>query len=511
MVSQVDARGTCLAALGAVEQLPVNGADVELTIDADYQSILEEELAATVAQFKAQSGMAIVTDPRTGEVLAMANVPLYDPNAFKRVGAAVRRNRTVTDLFEPGSTFKLVALAAALEERLFRPEDRIFCENGSLEVAGDEIRDTHPNGWLTVGEVVAQSSNIGTIKIARALGPGRLYRYVRLFGFGSTTSSGFPGEVDGELKHPSDWSKRSLETISIGQEIGVTALQMVAAYGAIANGGRLMAPRLVKRAVRGDSVVMDSEGLPIRQVVSPAVARRVTEVLEGVVRNGTGSNAQIPGYRVAGKTGTAQRTAEGKSGYDPDRYVSSFVGFLPADQPELLCLVVVDSPEDTYWGSQVAAPVFNRVMRRVLSLRNTRLRHRSRPLEAPAAIDPAAPRLTGLSGRAAARVLKRQGFRAQFVGNAGDRGRVVRQAIGLGDGPPEATVVLKGAASGHPDGIGRIPDVTGQSLRQAVYRLTSAGFRVQATGSGPVVRQVPASGAALNKGSLCRVICGHEG
>jgi len=511
MVSQVDARGKCLAALGVVERLPRNGADVALTIDADYQSILEEELASAVARFKAESGIAIVTDPRTGEVLAMANVPLYDPNAFNRVGPEVRRNRAVTDLFEPGSTFKLVALAGALEEGLFRSEDRIFCENGSLDVAGDEIRDTHPNGWLTVREVIEQSSNIGTIKIGQALGPGRLFRYVRLFGFGNNTSSGFPGEVAGELKHPSKWSGRSLETISIGQEIGVTALQMVAAYGAIANGGQLMAPRIIKRAIGDNGVVSEMDPIAIRQVVSPEATRRVTDVLEGVVRNGTGSNAQIPGYRVAGKTGTAQRVTEGKPGYDPDRYVSSFVGFLPADRPELLCLVVVDSPQGTYWGSQVAAPVFNRVMRRVLSLRDTRLRHRARPAEGTPLADTVVPVLTGLSGEAASRTPGRQGFRARFVRDVADGARVSRQMAGQTGRSPEATVISEDDESDASNGLRRIPNVTGTSLRQAVYQLTAAGFRVKTTGSGPVIRQMPASGGSLSKGALCRVICGREG
>ena len=342
MASQVDAKGKGLAALGTVQKLPENGADLFLTIDADYQSIVEEELASAVAKFEAKNGVAIVTDPRTGEVLAMANVPLYDPNAFTRAPAQTRKNRAVTDLFEPGSTFKLVALAAALEEGLFKPSDQVFCENGALEVAGDEIHDTHPSGWLSVAEVIEESSNIGTIKIARALGPAGMYRYARLFGFGNSTNSGLPGEVAGELRHPSKWSARSLETIAIGQEIGVTALQMAAAYGAVANGGRLVEPRSIRRAVRGDSVVMDRTQRRVRQVISASAARCVTEILEGVVRNGTGSNAWIRGYRVAGKTGTAQRAAKGKPGYDPDRYVSSFVGYLPADQPELLCLVVVD-------------------------------------------------------------------------------------------------------------------------------------------------------------------------
>ena len=328
---RVDARGQMISTLGAVRQMPKNGDDLTLTLDADYQAIAEEELLKGMEKFDAKSGVAIVMDPRTGDILALANAPYYDPNAFSKSELWVRRNRAVTDQFEPGSTFKVVAFAAALEAGLVDPKDKIFCENGRLPVAGGKvIRDSHPSGWLTVREVMEESSNIGTIKIARKLDKGPLFRQMRLFGFGAKTGVDLPGEVAGQLRHPDAWSNRSLETIAIGQEIATTALQVAAAYSAIANGGRLMTPRIFVKASReGASTVKEGAPKAIRRVISPETARTLAGILEGVVARGTGKNARIPGYRVAGKTGTAQQVKEGQPGYDPDRYITSFVGFLP--------------------------------------------------------------------------------------------------------------------------------------------------------------------------------------
>ena len=475
--------------------MPEDGADLVLTIDADYQAIAEEELATTVAEFQAQSGIAIVANPSSGEILAMANVPLYDPNAFVRYDAEVRRNRAVTDLYEPGSTFKAFTFAAALAEKLVQPEDLVFCEDGLMPISGGFVRDVHPSGWLTVRGVLEESSNIGTIKVARKLGPARLYRYIRMFGFGNETGATVSGEVAGDVKHPSEWSSRSLESICIGQEVGVTALQMVAAYGAVANGGRLMVPRILLKAVREDSALQVESPETVRQVVSAEVAGTVVSFLEGVVAHGTGTNAQVKGYRTAGKTGTAQRVSEGGTGYDPDLYVSSFIGFLPVERPELLGLVIVDSPQGTHYGSQVAAPVFSRMMQRVLSLRETPLRHRARPAGGDGAGAKAAEVVRSSKDASSAPVGR--GFRDEAV-------------------DPDPDVVRTSLATGS-DGSGRIgaplqmPDVVGISLRQAVSRLTSSGLQVRMRGSGMVVDQRPRPGTVVARGSVCRVICRTAG
>lgn len=504
MTSRRDARGEALGALGIVRKIPENGQDVMLTLDVDYQAIVEEELAAAVSRFQAVNGIAIVTSPRSGEILAMANVPLYDPNHFGRFDAAVRRNRAVTDIFEPGSTFKVVAVAGGLQEGLWRREDRIFCEFGRMQVPGGVIRDTHPCGWLTVQQVVEESSNIGTAKIARKLEPSGLYEYVRLFGFGIKTGVELPGEVPGNVKKPTRWSGRTLPSMSIGQEIGVTALQMAMAYGAIANGGRLMAPRFYRRRTPDGSWVSERPRI-LREVVSKETAGIVAEILEGVVERGTGANARVPGYRVAGKTGTAQRAMEGGRGYDPNRYVSSFIGFLPVERAEFVCIVVVDGPKGIRWGSKVAAPVFSRIMKRIVSMRDTEVRHRAvAEARGEDAAKASTPVFAGLSRTVAKRVMDRHGIRKKQPGESAVL-PVGAQPPSTGSGGSRRAAVA--ADSGKTGDYVATPDVLGVPLRQAVVQLTASGLAVSASGSGRVVSQTPGAGTLVAPGTTCKVVC----
>jgi cell division protein FtsI/penicillin-binding protein 2 len=501
--TRVDARGNVLSALGAVNRFPEDGEDIILNIDADYQSIAEEELKAVIDQFSAKSGVAIVMAPHTGEVLAMANVPLFDPNVFAKYESWLYRNRAVTDQFEPGSTFKLIAAAAALEEKIVTPEEQIFCENGRLAVGGGQvIRDSHPSGWLTVREVIEESSNIGTIKIARKLGKVALYRYMRLFGFGARTGADLPGEVGGQMRHPAQWSERSLETMSIGQEVATTALQMASAYAAVANGGRLMTPRIFLRSQKGDSITAEGSPRPIRQILSPETAATMTSILEGVVSHGTGELAKVPGYRVAGKTGTAQQISEGKAGYDPNRYISSFIGFLPAERPELLCLVSIDSPQGVHYASQVAAPAFSRIMQRVLSLRQTPLRHRTVLAEADSVEPDSVAQFIGLSKTTALEVAERFKLMPTMEGNGE---HVTGQYIDTSN-----STVLLFLATEIPADSSQVPDVRGAMMRQAVAKLTAAGLRVEVSGTGKVVEQHPEPGSAIKPGDLCQVLCKRE-
>jgi len=478
--SHVDAKGRPIGDFGVVKSLPEDGADLTLTIDSIVQSIAEEELETAVAHFGAINGIAIVINPKTGEILAMANVPTVDPNAFGDFARWKHRNRAVTDQFEPGSTFKIVAIAGAIEEGLYSGRDSVDCENGRLVVPGGVITDTHPSKWLTVQQVIEESSNIGSIKIARSLGAVGLFKYGRLFGFGSVTGPGLPGEVDGILKHPAQWSKRSLETITIGQEVGVTALQIASAYGVIANRGLLVAPKIYRWAERGDERLQETSVDTVRRVISKKTASALNRFLEGVVTHGTGSNAAVPGYRVAGKTGTAQKAYEDKPGYDPDRYVSSFVGYLPAEDPDLLCLVVVDGPKQTHLASHVAAPVFSRIMNRILSLHGTPARHRT-------AFE------TGAGERRSRTAGEKE--KSLLPGSSG----IALAALG------------SKTSSGDIESPFRVPDVVGVPLRQAVARLTQAGFRVKASGSGLVIKQVPPSGIFARPGSVARVTCRRNG
>ncbi len=315
----------------AILQKPAPGHGVMLTIDRTIQYLAEREIDAAYRRTQAKAAMAVVMEPRTGDVLAIAVRPTFNPNTFLDVPSRdYWRNRAVTDPFEPGSTFKVILAAAALEEGVVRPEDRIWAENGSITIAKTTIRDWKKYGWLSFGEVLQNSSNVGSIKVGLALGRERYYRYMTAFGFGALTGVGLAGESRGQLRDPQRWSALSLPTMSIGQEVSVTALQMVAAFGAVANGGTLMQPRLVRS-------IFDAEGREtrrfepqaVRQVISPETARTLTRLMTQVVSQGTGHNAAIPGYDVAGKTGTAQKLDPNTRRYSRAPGVLSFVGFAP--------------------------------------------------------------------------------------------------------------------------------------------------------------------------------------
>ncbi len=351
-----DALGREVAAPHVLEP-PQPGHGVMLTIDRTIQYIAEREIDAAYRRTGARSAMAVVLDPRTGEVLALVIRPTFNPNTFLDVPSKDHwRNRAVTDPFEPGSTFKVILAAAALEEGVVRPDDRIYGENGSFTIAKTTIHDWKKYGWLTFSEVLQNSSNVGSIKVGLALGRDRFYRYMSAFGFGAATGVGLPGESRGLLRAPGRWSLLSLPTMSIGQEISVTALQMVAAVGAVANGGTLVQPRIV-------SATFDAEGqeirrfepAPVRQVISPETARLLTRILVRAVESGTGHNAAIAGYEVAGKTGTAQKLDPATRHYSRAPGVLSFVGWAPADEPRFVMLVTLDEPRNEQWGSEAAA------------------------------------------------------------------------------------------------------------------------------------------------------------
>jgi cell division protein FtsI (penicillin-binding protein 3) len=341
---------------------PLPGKDLVLTIDEVIQYIAEQELDEVVTRTRAASGAVIVVEPKTGAIMALAVRPTFDPNAPKG-DANLWRNRTISDSYEPGSTFKLVAAAAALEEKLVSPDELIFGEEGSFAVENTVVHDSHKNGWMTFAQVLQKSSNIGMIKVAQRLGPDKLAKYVNAFGFGQKTDVDLSGEQRGLTKEPQAWGRRTLASITMGQEIGVTPMQLVMAVSAIANSGSLMRPFLVSevRAPAGGTVAR-FDPIVRRRAVSPETARVMTDILRGVVLpGGTGTLAALPGYDVAGKTGTAQKADPLTGGYSATRTVSSFVGFLPANDPKLCILVMVDEPQTVHWGGTVAAPVFQRI------------------------------------------------------------------------------------------------------------------------------------------------------
>ena len=357
-----DALGGAVFPKGLNYAAPMPGKDLVLTIDEVIQYIAEQELDQTVTSTRANSGVAIVVEPKTGAVRALAVRPTFDPNAPGPDGN-LSRNRAIADTYEPGSTFKIITAAAALEENLFSPGDLIYGEDGRYVVENTVVHDHHKHGWMTFAQVIHKSSNIGIIKVAQRLGPEKLGKYVGAFGFGQKTGVDLDGEVRGLTKEPRAWGHRSLASIAMGQEIGITAMQLAMAASVIANGGWLMQPYVVSEIRSpGGATVARFEPTARRHVISSDTARTMTNILRGVVQpGGTGTLAAVPGYDVAGKTGTAQKLDPITGHYSKTRTVASFVGFLPADDPQLTIVVILDEPKTDQWGGTVAAPVFQRI------------------------------------------------------------------------------------------------------------------------------------------------------
>ncbi|MBI3988818.1 MAG: penicillin-binding protein [candidate division NC10 bacterium] len=338
------------------------GYNLKLTIDEFIQYIAERELERAVEKAKALGGTAIVMDPMTGEILALASFPTFDPNRYQASPAAARRNRATVDVYEPGSTFKVIMAAAALEEGRVTLQDRFYGEQGAIQVGRVTIRDHEPYGWLTFGQVLAYSSNVGAIKVGTKLGKSLSYSYISSFGFGSPTGIDLPGESPGLIRRPKSWSQVSLGALSIGQEIAVTPIQLATAMAGVANGGVLVRPFLMKEVIAPDGKVLKvTKPLRIRRVLSEATSRTLTDLLKMVVTEGTGKLAALEGYEVSGKTGTAQKLDQATGHYSRGKLIASFVGFVPAGAPKLLILVMIDEPKGEAWGGTVAAPTFREI------------------------------------------------------------------------------------------------------------------------------------------------------
>ena len=369
MLISVDARKR---SLGRVERQPEPGENVILTLDDTIQYIAERELDAAMKQTHAAAGTIVVQNPHTGEILALANRPTFNPNWSGKIRPETLKDRAVSDIYEPGSTFKVVTLSAALDQHLTNPDELIDCQNGSIVVGGRRIRDHKPFGILKVSEVMAHSSDVGAIKIGLRLGDDRLDKYIRAFGFGSQTGIELPGETRGLAKPASRWSKVSIGAISMGQEIGVTPIQLTAMFSTIANDGVWVAPRIVAATIEPRSTpqtVMFHPALE-RRVIAPLTAAQMKQMLQGVVLFGTGRKALLEGYTSAGKSGTAQKIDPATGAYSRTKYVASFAGFAPVNSPAVTVAVILDSPVGLHMGGQVSAPVFQRVAQQVLAYLN---------------------------------------------------------------------------------------------------------------------------------------------
>ncbi len=363
LVTERDALGRNVELKSAVIREAMPGKSIVLTLDKNIQYLAEKELAKAVTENGAKSGIAVVAEPSTGKILAMANYPTFNPNSYSRYSTFQLRNKSVADSFEPGSTFKIFLMASAIEEKVARVGDIYNCENGKYRIQGRTINDDHPHGRISVAEILKYSSNIGSAKIGFKLGEERYHRYLKAFGFGEKTGIDLPAETSGMLRPLSRWYGTDLAAISFGQGVSVSAIQLVTAVSAIANGGVIMRPYLVDR-INDESgrEIQKFQPQLLRRAISAESARVVTGMMEGVVKEGgTGTKAAIEGIRVAGKTGTAEKVDSVTKGYSRTKRTASFIGFVPADNPQLTILVVIDEPSGSKYGGVVAAPAFREI------------------------------------------------------------------------------------------------------------------------------------------------------
>lgn len=494
---------------------PLPGHNLILTIDENIQYFVERELDKIVDTYHPKNAVIIVMDPRTGEILAMGNRPTFDPNRWSKYEQAVwDRTPAIWYNYEPGSTFKIVTLAAALEEGTVHPNDRFYCP-GYIKVADRNIHCwlDGGHGSQSLAEVVQNSCNPGFVRIGLSLGVSRFYRYIEAFGFGRATGIDLPGEAAGIVIPQKEATELNLATMAIGQSIAVTPLQLLTAVCAVANGGVLMQPRLVKKVTSAEGrVLREYKPHPVQRVISEKTARQVCGLLERVVLEGTGRNAWVEGYRVGGKTGTAQVVGP-TGGYVEGRYVASFVGFAPVDDPRVAILVVVTEPQGgVYFGAQVAAPSFAAVMRDVLhylgipekrGLPRPKNPYEWVPPKEPAEV--AVPRVVGLLLAEAVEKLRERNL--NFV-TRGQGNQVVSQVPEAGARVLEGvTVILQMRQAPQTPGNGRVtvPDVTGMTIRQAGALLASSGLRMELEGSGLAFKQTPAPATQVERGAVVKV------
>jgi cell division protein FtsI (penicillin-binding protein 3) len=475
------------------------GADVVLTLDEKIQYIAERELAAAIAKTHAPAGTVIVMNPNNGEILALANWPKFNPNAATNVPAESRMNRAVSAIYEPGSTFKLITLAAAFDQGVTRPEEVFDCENGSLVVAGHRIHDHKPFGLLTVSEILAKSSDVGAIKVAMRLGEPRFYDYIRAFGFGSPTGVDLPGESRGLLHRLEHWTPISIGAVSMGQEVGVTPIQLVSAVSAIANGGTLYRPHVVAELRRGNQV-LPAEG-PLaptdpKTVIRPQTAAALRGLMEGVVlKGGTGTLARLDGWTAAGKTGSAQKIDPSTGRYSRTDLIASFTGFAPISDPAVTILVSLDSPVGPHEGGMVAAPVFKRVAEQVLAY-----------LDVPRDVL-VNPKLvqTAYRRQSEADAASLEDFTpTDFSAQPDDSPHVAASIVpskrgGLPVHHQSVTVAV------DESGDVAVPDFTGKTMRDVTDQCLRLGLNPSLVGSNLAIAQSPEPGAMVKRGAKVTV------
>ncbi len=470
-------------------------ASVVLTLDEKIQYIAERELAAAIAKTHAIAGTVIVQSPANGELLAVANWPRFNPNAASGSTPDARMNRAIAALYEPGSTFKLIALAAAFEERVTRPQEIFDCQNGAVYIAGHRIRDHKPFGLLNVSEILAQSSDVGAIKIALRLGAPKLYEHIRAFGFGAPTGVDLPGESKGLVRRLENWTPMSVGSISMGQEIGVTPIQLVTAVSAIANGGLLVRPRAVKELRRGERTLpLEGELAPTepKRVLKPETAATLRRLMEGVILDGTGKLARLDGWTAAGKTGSAQKIDPATGRYSPTQLIASFTGFAPLNNPAVTIFISLDSPVGLHEGGQVAAPVFKRLAEQVLAY-----------LDAPRDV-PICPRVIQAS--------LRKGTQADFaeLGDFTPADFETSVSPDQGERPQASAASVPVATVAVTEGGDiPVPNFAGKTMREVGEECLRLGLNPVLVGTGLAMEQAPESGLRVRRGSKVTVRFGR--
>lgn len=463
------------------ERPPVPGAAVQLTIDENIQYMAEKALAEAVEENHADGGSILVMKPSTGELLAMANWPTFDPNLPSEATPAERQNRAISDIYEPGSTFKTITLSAAVDDGVVTPDEDFDCGMGHIVLAGRLIHDWHPFGILTVSQVLMNSSDVGAIKIALKLGDDKLYDYMRAYGFGRKSGIRLPWESPGMLRPPRLWTASSIGSLAMGQEIGVTTLQLIDAVSAIANGGLLHAPRIIRQMDEAGHEVAPPVAPPTR-VISSATSAAMRHMMEEVVLGGTGRHAQLDGYTTAGKTGTAQKVDPVTHLYSHTNYMASFIGYAPINDPAVVTLVVIDTPRmfPLYKreGAWAAAPAFKIVMEQVLNYLGV-------PRDLPITPPPGAPKL----------------LRASLSSPS------LKQSKAKSIAPPawKQTATLDSKPAPPPPGMFAMPDLSGETVRQATEQCVRLGLAPRVAGTGIAVDQQPPAGAFVRTGARVSV------
>jgi len=528
-----------------VEKQPEPGDSLVLTIDKNIQYVAEKELDQAIHDTQAIAGTVIVENPHTGEILALANRPTFNPNLRKEITPNALTNRAVSYIYEPGSTFKLVTIAAALEEKLTTPNEVFDCQMGSIVYNGMRIRDSKPHGLLPVWGVLAESSDVGSIKIALRLGEDRYYKYIRAFGFGQQTGIELPGETRGLTKPPSRWSKVSIAAISIGQEIGISPIQLAGLVSTFANDGVWVAPRIVAGKVepQGTPQTVAFHPAASRRVISSYTAAEMRSMMQKVVLEGTGRKAILEGYTSAGKTGTGQKVDPATGAYSKTKYVGSFAGFAPLNNPQIVVAVILDSAVGPHQGGQVAAPVFHRVAQQVLEYLHTphdlplapnhqlllAARAKDKDLEEGTPDHPGEPLETADVNQDSSAAPLRQAQGKPSPGTANADGQVVEAAIRQGEPdaaassdpgqeqakspdiasappplPATGTVVLDVEQGGI-----EVPSFVGKTVRGAVEAAQDAGLELEAVGSGVARQQSPPAGTHVSAGAHVTVQFGR--